>query len=70
MADTIITNTPDTKDGGAASWVVAIVIIAAVAIGGYFLYQNGVFQGERAGDNTNINITTPAPEVPVVPPAE
>ena len=75
MADTIITNTPDTKEGGAAGWVVAIVIIAAIAVGGYLLYQNGVFQGAPAEESLNINITAPvpeapAPEAPVTPPAE
>jgi hypothetical protein len=61
MADTIVTNTPATSDGG-AGWVVALIILIAVAVGGVALYQNGFFQAkEVAPGTTNINVTVPNP---------
>ncbi len=59
MADTIVTNTPATSDSG-AGWVVALIIIIAVAVGGFALYQNGFFRG-AASDATNINVIMPIP---------
>lgn len=69
MADTIITNTPPGKNGedsGGAGWVVAIIILIAVIVGGYVLFQNGAFNqaAPAAPGNTNINVTVPAPVTP------
>lgn len=63
MADTIVTNTPATTDSG-AGWVVAFIILVAVVIGGFALYQNGFF-GKAAPGTTNINVTVPNPIPPV-----
>ncbi len=59
MADTIITNTPS-SDSGAAGWVIALIVVAALVIGGIVLYQSGAFNG-GAGGATDINVTIPTP---------
>lgn len=59
MADTIITNSPE-RDGG-AGWVVALVIIIAVIVGGIALYRRGAFRAVAPASNTNINISVPNP---------
>jgi len=61
MADTIVTNSPGTNENAAAGWVVALVIVVAVVIGGIFLYQRGTFNTSKAADTTNINVTVPTP---------
>ncbi len=67
MADTIITNTPDKNgnDSGAAGWLVALVVIIAVIVGGVLLYQKGVFNPAPAAPaeegTTNINVVVPNP---------
>ena len=69
MADTIITNTPDSGDSSAC--IVVAIILAARAIGGFALYQNGVFQNapeQAKSDTTEINVTLPNPITPA--PAE
>lgn len=64
MADTII-NTPDKGGDAGAGWVVALIIIIAVVVGGYVLYQNGVFnRAAPAAESTNINVTIPNPVAP------
>lgn len=64
MADTIISNTPrSSDDSGSAGWVVALVIVLAVIIGGVVLYQNGFF-GTATPSTTNINVTVPDPTIP------
>jgi hypothetical protein len=60
MADTIVTNSPD-SGGGAAGWAVAVVILIAVIAGGVVLYQRGFFGNQEPADTTNIEITVPAP---------
>lgn len=67
MADTIITNSPDKNNGGdsSAGWAVAFVIIVALLVGGFLLYQGGFFtQAPEPADSTNINVTIPNPVVP------
>ncbi len=68
MADTIITNSPDKNSGddNSAGWVVALVLIFAVFVSGFLLYQNGFFtQAPQApADTTNINVTIPNPLPP------
>ncbi len=66
MADTIITNSPDKNGGDSAGWVVALVVIIALVVGGVLLYQNGFFRGSAPApaDNTNINVTVPNPITP------
>lgn len=68
MADTIITNTPrSSDDAGGAGWLVAVVIILVVAIGGLILYQKGFFRGN--GENTtNINVSIPESVTPTPAP--
>lgn len=64
MADTIISNTPRSgDDSGSAGWVVALVIILAVIIGGVLLYQRGFFS-TATPSTTNINVTVPNPVTP------
>ena len=62
MADTIITNSPERErsDSG-AGWVVALVIIIAVVVGGIVLYKRGVFRANTSSDTTNVNVTVPNP---------
>lgn len=66
MADTIITNERgpererDRGDSG-AGWVVALIIIIALAIGGIILYKRGVFRANTSSDTTNVNVTVPNP---------
>jgi hypothetical protein len=70
MADTIITNTPrSSDDSGGAGWVVALVIILAITIGGLVLYQKGFFNGNEES-TTNINVSIPdIPDTVTPPPA-
>jgi len=61
MADTIITNSPERNDSdGGAGWVVALVIIIAVIVGGVILYRRGAFRAAAPANNT-INVTVPIP---------
>ncbi len=62
MADTIISNTPSSRDDDSAGWVVALVIVIAAVIGGVVLYQNGFF-GTNTPDTTNIKVTVPNSDV-------
>ncbi len=67
MADTIISNTPSARDdSGSAGWVVALIFVLVVSIGGVVLYQNGFF-GTVTPSTTNINVTVPNPVTPVTP---
>jgi hypothetical protein len=63
MADTVITNTPGTRSvddsGNATAWVVGLIIILALLIGGYALYRNGG-RFAPAGGGTNIQVTVPS----------
>jgi hypothetical protein len=68
MADTIISNTPGSRDeSGMAGWLVAFVVIIALAIGGLMMYQNGFFRSDTdTNSTTNINVTVPDPITPPV----
>jgi hypothetical protein len=68
MADTIISNTPGSReDSGTAGLLIAFVIIVAVAVGAFAMYQNGFFRsGTEADSTTNINVTLPDPVLPPV----
>lgn len=59
-ADTIITNTPNPNNGdSSAGWMVALVIVLAIAVGGVVLYKKGFFDRTPPADTTNINVTIP-----------
>jgi len=61
MADTIITNTPDrsnANDNG-AGLVLALIVIVALLVGGYFLYRHGAPGVPNTG-STNVNVTLPS----------
>jgi hypothetical protein len=60
MADTIITNSPEKDGSGGAGWVVALVIIIAVVVGGIVLYRRGAFRAVAPASST-INVTIPNP---------
>jgi len=64
MADTIVTNTPATSDNSAAGWIVALVIIIAVIVGGIYFYRHGIFGAATPASTTNINVTVPNPTTP------
>jgi hypothetical protein len=69
MADTIITNTPDTSDN-AMGGIVAVVIIAVLVAGGVLLYQTGLLStvsDPANSDTTEINVTVPTPTPTPVP---
>jgi len=62
MADTIITNTPDSRDDNTG--VVWVVIIAVLVVGAILLYRSGTFQTvtePSSSEATEINVTIPAP---------
>lgn len=62
MADTIITNTPGTGDSGsgALGWVVALIVILAVVVGGFLWVRRGAPTPAPASTNINVQL----PEVP------
>ncbi len=60
MADTIVTNSPAGNDSASAGWVVALVIVIAIIVGGIVMYQRGFFKAGPT-DTTNINVTLPTP---------
>lgn len=60
MADTIV-NTPATQDSGAAGWVVALIILIAVIVGGFMWYRYYGVPQASAPDTTNINVIIPTP---------
>lgn len=63
MADTIITNTPDSGDSAMGGIGVAI-IIAVLVVGAIVLYQTGVLgtmSNPAKPDTTEINVTVPTP---------
>ena len=64
MADTIITNSPEGRSGdGGAGWVVALVIVIAIIVGGVLAYRGGWFRAPAPAeeDGMNINVTIPNP---------
>ena len=64
MADTIVTNSPGTNDSGAAGWVVALIVLVVVIVGGIVLYRHGTFGAAAPAGSTNINVTVPNPTTP------
>ena len=64
MADTTIVNTPASSDSGAAGWIVALIVLIAVIVGGFFLYRSyahATHATPAPAGNTNINVTVPTP---------
>lgn len=60
MADTIITNTPDRQqDSGAVGLILALIIVAAIVVGGFVWYRKGAPGVPNTG-GTNINVTLPS----------
>lgn len=63
MADTIITNTPNSGDS-AMGGIVAVIIIAVLIVGAVVLYQTGALgtmSESTKSDTTEINVTVPTP---------
>ena len=69
MADTIVTNTPGPSDSGAAGWIVALIVLVAVVVGGVYMYRNGFFDRAATTDTTNINVVVPNPTAPAPVPS-
>lgn len=68
MADTIISNTPQRGEESSVAWILAIVVAVVIAVLGFILFQNGVFQvGTPTTDTTNITITPTVPPVVTTP---
>lgn len=74
MADTIVTNTPGTSDNSTAGWVVALIILVAVIVGGIYIYRNDMVASTTPAATTgttgtpattNINVTVPSVPNPV-----
>lgn len=69
MADTIITNTPDSRESVVGSVLMAI-ILAILIIGAIFLYQTGTFNQipkPAESDTTEVNVTIPTPTSKTAP---
>jgi len=65
MADTIINTPASNNDSGAAGWVVALIVILGVIVGGFFLYRHyGAYSAPTQAGATNINVTVPNPTTP------
>ena len=63
MADTIITNTPDTGDS-AMGGIAVVIVMAVLVVGGIVLYQTGMLGSMSDPTNTKateINVTVPTP---------
>lgn len=63
MADTIITNTPDSKND-AMGGMALVIIVAIVVVGAVILYQRGVFgnaTGPATSETTEVNVRIPTP---------
>ena len=60
MSETTIDN-PSSQDSGAAGWMVALIVLIAVIVGGFLWYRS--YGGSRAASpsSTNINVTIPNP---------
>ncbi len=73
MADTIITNTPDTGDS-AMGGILVVIVMAVLVVGGIVLYQTGMLGSISDPANsgkTEINVTVPTPTpTPTPVPAE
>ena len=62
MADTTIVNTPTRDDSSAAGWVVALIILVAVILGGivwYRSYGHPAAAAPTSGASVNVNIPAP-----------
>lgn len=57
MADTIVNTPGPSNDSGSAGWFVAVIILIAVILGGFYLYRHGV--GRAPAGTTNINVSLP-----------
>ena len=61
MADTTIINTPASQDDSGAGWVVALIILIAVIVGGFLWYRYYGHAASTSPSGTNINVTIPTP---------
>lgn len=50
------------QTGGGAGWFVAVILLAAIAFGGYYVYANGGLDTSKT-----VNVTIQAPEAPAQP---
>lgn len=53
-----------TTGSGGAGWFVAIVLLAVVAFGGFYLYNSGAIGG---GSDVNVSIDVPDEVAPAAP---
>jgi hypothetical protein len=64
MADTVITNTPGTRDtnddaSSVLGWVIALIVILAVIVAGFMWVRRGAPVPAATGGGTNINVELP-----------
>jgi hypothetical protein len=61
MADTVITNTPGTRDDGAGAlgWIVALIVILAIIVAGFVWVRRGNVGVPNTGA-ANINVQLPS----------
>ena len=59
MSETTIVN-PSSQDSGAAGWMVALIVLIAVIVGGFLWYRSYGAHAE-APSSTNVNVTIPNP---------
>lgn len=60
---TTIINTPSSTDTGSGGFAVAIIVLLAVIIGGYFLLKTRVPADTTPTKADTINVTLPTPAV-------
>jgi hypothetical protein len=58
MADTVISNTPGTRDDGAGAlgWIVALIVILAIIVAGFVWVRRGNVGVPNTGSNINVQL--------------
>ena len=60
MSETTIVN-PSSQDSGAAGWMVALIVLIAVIVGGFLWYRSYGGSHTAGPSSTNVNVTIPNP---------